>query len=50
VPAGTLLKWSISPAYDALARNLERALTPAEISAVEWQPVEAESPVGFKRS
>jgi hypothetical protein len=25
MPAGTLTKWQISPAYDALERNLERA-------------------------
>jgi hypothetical protein len=45
MPAGTLTKWSISPAYDALARNLERSLTTAE-RAIHWQDVEAEPP-GF---
>ena len=30
MPPDTLTKWSTSPAYDALARNLERPLTPAE--------------------
>jgi hypothetical protein len=44
--AGTLTKWSISPAYDALQRNLERPLTTAESNAIQWQEVEAESP-GF---
>ena len=46
MPAGTLTKWSISPAYDALARNLERPLTGAESDAIKWQDVEAEPP-GF---
>lgn len=46
MPAGTLTKWSISPAYDALARNLERPLARSEIDAVKWQDVEAEPP-GF---
>jgi hypothetical protein len=46
MPPGTLTKWSLSPAYDALARNLERPLTPAESEAIHWQDVEAEPP-GF---
>ena len=46
MPANTLTHWSISPAYDALARKLERPLTPAEASAIQWQDVEAEPP-GF---
>jgi hypothetical protein len=46
MPPDTLTKWSISPAYDALARNLERPLTPAESEAMPWQQVEAEPP-GF---
>ena len=44
VPLGTIMKWSLSPSFDALARNLER--TPAEGDAVRWQDVEAEPP-GF---
>ena len=44
MPAGTLTKWSISPSYDALARNLEHPLTAAESSAIQWQDVEAEPP------
>jgi hypothetical protein len=43
-PPGTLTKWSVSPAYDALARNLERP--PAETDVKDWQDVEAEPP-GF---
>ena len=46
MPPNTLTKWSISPSYDALARNLERPLTPAESAAIQWQDVEAEPP-GF---
>jgi hypothetical protein len=46
MPPGTLTQWTISPSYDALARNLERPPTPAEISAIQWQAVEAEPP-GF---
>ena len=46
MPAGTLTKWSLSPSYDALARNLERPLSKPESSAIPWQDVEAEPP-GF---
>ena len=41
-----LTKWSLSPSYDALSRNLERPLTPTENEAIPWQAVEAEPP-GF---
>jgi hypothetical protein len=41
-----LTKWSISPALDGLARNLERPLTDTEINGMQWQDVEAEPP-GF---
>jgi len=41
MPAGTLTKWSLSPSYDALARNLERPLSKPESSAIPWQDVEA---------
>ncbi|HVF67741.1 MAG TPA: hypothetical protein VM914_08770, partial [Pyrinomonadaceae bacterium] len=44
VPPGTLMKWSLSPSFDALARNLERA--PSESDGARWQDVEAEPP-GF---
>lgn len=43
-PLGTLTKWSLSPAYDALARNLEQPLPAAESAAIRWQEVEAEPP------
>jgi hypothetical protein len=46
MPPGTLTKWSLSPSYDALERNLERPLQPSEIGAIRWQDVEAEPP-GF---
>jgi len=46
MPPNTLTKWSISPAYDALARNLEQPLSPAERDGIKWEDVEAEAP-GF---
>ena len=46
MPPGTLTRWSLSPSYDALDRNLERPLSPSEIHAIRWQDVEAEPP-GF---
>jgi hypothetical protein len=46
MPRGTLTTWSLSPSYDALARDLERPLAPAERDAMAWQDVEAEPP-GF---
>lgn len=39
-----LTKWAISPSYDALARDLERPLTPSESQNIDWQEVEAEPP------
>ena len=44
--AGILTTWSVSPALDALARNLERPLTASESDAMQWQEVQAEPP-GF---
>jgi hypothetical protein len=46
MPPGTLTKWSLSPSYDALARNLERPIDATESDAIHWQEVEAEPP-GF---
>ena len=46
MPSGTLTKWSLSPSYDALERNLERPLPPSESDVIRWQDVEAEPP-GF---
>ena len=44
MPPNTITRWSISPSYDALSRNLEQPLTPSESSAIKWQDVEAEPP------
>ena len=46
MPQKTITRWSISPAYDGLARNLEAPLSDAESKAIQWQDVEAEPP-GF---
>jgi hypothetical protein len=46
MPPNTLTKWSLSPSYDALKRNLERPLSPSDSDAIHWQDVEAEPP-GF---
>jgi len=46
MPANTIVKWSISPDFDALARNLEQSPTASEMSSMKWQDVEAEAP-GF---
>lgn len=43
---GILTKWSLSPSFDALGRNLEIPLSEAESAAMKWQEVEAEPP-GF---
>jgi hypothetical protein len=46
MPPGTLTHWSISPSYDALARNVERPLSSSERDTIAWDEVEAEAP-GF---
>ena len=46
MPAGTLDEVEPVAVYDALARDLERPLSPAERDAIRWQDVEAEAP-GF---
>jgi hypothetical protein len=46
MPPSSLTKWSVSPSFDALARNLERPLSVTERDAMKWDPVEAEAP-GF---
>ncbi|MGE5176789.1 MAG: hypothetical protein ACM3JJ_10485 [Hyphomicrobiales bacterium] len=46
MPANTLTRWSLSPSYDALARDVERPLSAAERDTIPWQDVEAEPP-GF---
>jgi hypothetical protein len=42
--SGTLTKWSLSPAFDALERNLEKPVSAFESEAMRWQDVEAEPP------
>ena len=44
MPSGTLTKWSLSPSYDALQRNLEQPLSTSEMENIHWQEVEAEPP------
>jgi hypothetical protein len=44
MPPGTLVRWSLSPAYDALERDPERPLSAAEAAKITWQTVEAEPP------
>ncbi|PWT89896.1 MAG: hypothetical protein C5B54_08170 [Acidobacteria bacterium] len=46
MPPNTLTKWSLSPVYDALARDLEHPLSASETSSMQWQNVDAEPP-GF---
>jgi hypothetical protein len=43
---GTLTSWRLSPSYDALSRDLERALAPSERDTMQWRDVVAEPP-GF---
>ena len=44
MPATALTRWSISPAFDALARDLERPLSTSEVASISWQDVEVEPP------
>jgi hypothetical protein len=44
MPAGTLTAWRISQPLDALARQLDRPLTAAEMDSLSWRRVEAEPP------
>src|SRR5262249_52699447 len=44
MPPGALTRWTISPPYDALQRDLERPLSASEVAAITWQAVEAEPP------
>jgi hypothetical protein len=43
-PPTALTRWSISPAFDALSRDLERPLGASEVASISWQDVEAEPP------
>jgi hypothetical protein len=40
----TITNWSLSPVFDALARNVERPLDTREADTIQWQEVEAEPP------
>ena len=44
MPPGTLVRWSLSPVYDALARDPERPLSSSDQKAMRWDAVEAEPP------
>jgi hypothetical protein len=44
MPPTALTRWSISPAFDALARDLEQPLSASEVASISWQDVEAEPP------
>jgi hypothetical protein len=44
MPPDTLIRWSLSPVYDALARNPEQPLPASESASIKWQDVEAEPP------
>jgi hypothetical protein len=44
MPRGTLVRWSLSLVYDALARDPERPLSSADQKAMRWDTVEAEPP------
>jgi hypothetical protein len=44
MPVDALTRWSLSPPFDALARDLERPLSAAESASMTWQDVEAEPP------
>jgi len=46
MPANTLTRWRLSPAMDALERNLEAPLSASELDAIAWEKVSAEAP-GF---
>jgi hypothetical protein len=44
MPAGIITQWQLSPAFDALQRDLEKPLSAAERDAMAWQSVQVESP------
>jgi hypothetical protein len=44
MPPGTLVRWSLSPVYDALQRDPERPLSASERASMRWEAVEAEPP------
>jgi len=46
MPPHTLVRWSLSPSYDATQRNVERTLSADEEQGIPWEDVAAEPP-GF---
>jgi len=44
MPPTALTRWTISPPFDALARDLEQPLGASEVASIQWQEVEAEPP------
>jgi hypothetical protein len=46
MPPGTIVRWSLSPSYDALARDVEHPLSASDVAAIRWEDVDAEAP-GF---
>lgn len=44
MPPQTLVRWQLSPSFDALQRDPEKPLAAAEIAGMSWQDVEAEPP------
>ena len=44
MPSGTVTRWSLSPSYDAMQRNLEQPLSTSDMENIHWQEVEAEPP------
>jgi hypothetical protein len=44
MPKGTLVRWSLSPVYDALARDPEQPPAAKELAGMKWEAVEAEPP------
>ena len=46
MPEGTLVRWQLSPSFDAATRDLEKPPGRAELESIRWQAVTAEPP-GF---
>ena len=46
IAPGTIVRWALSPSFDALARDLERPLAASEVASIRWEDVDAEAP-GF---
>lgn len=46
MPRGTITNWKVSPAFEALDRNVEKPLTAKEVDEIKWEDIQAEAP-GF---